>query len=426
MTGYKNFNDRPRKKRSIYEESHNSQQSSYYASQGPKGDPGPRGDSGCYGPPGAPGYPGYPGPRGDAGAQGPKGDGGSMGPSGPVGYPGYPGPQGHSGPMGVQGPKGDQGPLGPSGPQGPKGDSGCMGPPGPQGLQGPVGPKGDKGDQGPAGCAGPAGPAGPQGIPGPPGPPGCCECKDSGGCNDCCCPVPGPPGPPGPAGPEGPTGPTGPQGPRGISCPRCDLIKNGGFEPKISSDWTVQCLVSDSKDTTEFDPASNLFYMAHSGKNSACLRPTFNGIEWEKAVLAQVVTVDPDCFYELNFWGARFDRLNGNVTPPSLTTTAYVFWGDRTADVQDICGMDLSGAAMKICNPPGVPNQIIVNPDPPVTDEEQVQNYDFESYRTVQSCDSPVPDGTTQATIVFVAEETNPSPAATIGGVWYIDDVIFA
>ncbi|MBN8210519.1 collagen-like protein [Bacillus sp. NTK071] len=425
MTGYRNFNDRPRKKRSIYEESHNSQQSSYYASQGPKGDPGPRGDSGCYGPPGAPGYPGYPGPRGDAGSQGPKGDGGSMGPGGPMGYPGYPGPQGHSGPMGVQGPKGDQGPLGPSGPQGPKGDSGCMGPPGPQGLQGPVGPKGDKGDQGPAGCAGPAGPAGPQGIPGPPGPPGCCECKGSGGCNDCCCPVPGPPGPQGPAGPEGPTGPQGPQGLPGISCPRCDLIKNGGFEPRISSDWTVQCLVENSKDTTQFDPASNLFYMAHSGKNSACLRPTFNGIEWEKAVLAQVVTINPACFYELNFWGARFDRLNGNVTPPSLTTTAYVFWGDRTADVQDICGMDLSGAAMKICNPPGVPNQIetapLVDGEP-----EVITNYDFESYRAVQSCDSPVPAGTTQATIVFVAEETNPSPDATIGGVWYIDDVIFA
>ncbi len=494
-------------------------------SQGPPGYPGPPGHPGYPGPPGHPGYPGppgYQGQKGDLGCQGypgpvgpqgPKGDSGStgcpgqigsqgfpgtVGPQGPKGdsgvpgYPGPPGPQGCPGPpgppgsVGPQGPKGDQGPCGPMGPQGPKGDGGCMGPPGivgppgprgdtgcqgPPGCQGPQGAIGPKGDAGPPGCPGPTGPQGPKGDTGPQGPQGC----------------PGPEGPEGPQGPQGEQGPQGPQGeqgpqgpqgeqgpqgpqgeqgPKGDTCPKCNLIRNGGFEcGEITNCWRVTNSVtkSDSLLNMEKIVPGTIGLIAHSGRVSACLQTEANDdlTGWKPAILSQVVPIN-QCVSELRFWGARLDRRNGSSPniPWSLRTTALVFW-NSVIEIDDIIdriidqGVDsvVTDAALVVRIFEGSPDQIetIGCPCPPFPtpfptpfpNEPFIVGYDFESYADMLNCNctdtadctfddctcsSSIPSGTTQATIVFVAEEVDANPpiiANEKGGIWYIDDVIF-
>lgn len=431
---------------------------------GPRGDPGspgcsgPKGDAGPQGCPGPQGFPGSPGPPGPPGS---KGDGGPMGPPGPQGHPGPSGPQG---PVGPQGPKGDGGPPGPQGPQGPKGDAGCMGPLGPQGLQGPKGdpgcpgPIGLQGPTGPEGPTGPPGPAGPQGCQGPPGPEGPTGPKGDPGPQGCPGPTgpegpQGPAGPAGPAGPQGPAGPEGPEGPQGPKgdpgppCCKCNLIQDGGFEcEEIGDFWDVTIHVEKSN-ISMVDPLF-INHISHSGRTSACLQPQPNidGTAWEKATLAQVVDLPPlvdgnqQCFFQLQFWGARLDRRNAAIVDPlttepwSLNTRALVFWGDVTQDI--INGtLNENDADMRVRIFEGSPDQVFEN-------TEGIFDYDFESYVTLLNCNctiecdckDAIPPGTTQATIVFIAEEVNanPIPPDTIqslgmeGSLWYIDDVIFS
>jgi hypothetical protein len=179
---------------------------------------------------------------------------------------------------------------------------------------------------------------------------------------------------------------------------------------------------------------------------------------WEPAILSQVVPIN-QCASELRFWGARLDRKNGFLpnTPWSLRTTALVFWNsvieidaiiDRIIDQ----GVDsvINDAALVVRIFEGSPDQIetIGCPCPtpiptpiPLPTEDFIVGYDFESYEDLLNCDctdpcisgdctcnSLIPPGTTQATIVFVAEEVNANPptiANEKGGIWYIDDVIF-
>jgi hypothetical protein len=187
-------------------------------------------------------------------------------------------------------------------------------------------------------------------------------------------------------------------------------------------------------------------HISHSGLVSACLQTQVNADRtgWEKAILAQVVDgIDPECFYELQFWGARLDEFNGTKVNPtstipwSLNTRALVFWGDVTPSILDGT-LNESDADIRIRIFEGSPNQVLVNTDVPPL----INDYDFESYRELLICDctttcgcaDAIPPGTTQATIVFIAEEVNadPIPPVTVipddvvGSTWYIDDVIFS
>lgn len=443
---------------------------------GPVGPQGPKGDSGCQGQTGPPGYSGFPGP---VGAQGPKGDSGYPGPPGPQGCPGPCGPPGSVGP---QGPKGDQGPLGPTGPQGPKGDSGYPGPmgptgcPGPKGDAGPSGSSGCQGAQGPAGPKGDAGPQGPTGSQGPKGDPGCDgkngkDGKDGADGKDG---RDGLPGAQGPAGSKGDAGPQGPQGPPGSCCnchSRCNLVNDSSLEcfPDLNCDNKCSKWVGVNASKSPIITGNPQFkYISHTGQYSACLQPkvitTPTGDVWQQAYLTQIICgIHCNCFYELNFWGARLDNRNGaNPNDPfSLRTTAYVFWGGKCKLTEILGDLNLpnseqildSKAAIIVRIPEGVNNQVtitVVGTDVSVTD------YDFESYSYLQKCTSCNDcfsqqcgrdcncncnscntnscncncnndcDCTNEAVILFFAEEIYPPASPTaFGGIWYIDDVIF-
>ncbi|WP_404661230.1 hypothetical protein [Haloimpatiens myeolchijeotgali] len=178
---------------------------------------------------------------------------------------------------------------------------------------------------------------------------------------------------------------------------------------------------------------------------------------WEAAYAAQIVELDrdfdPECFYKLCFWGSRYDNRIGIVENKnfSLQTTAYLFWGDVLQNV--IFNIDNGNiqavddmAAIRI-DIFGVANQIedVTNPVPPLVAAPaapltEIVDYDFESYCHLQQCectqddgccfDKKPPVGTTKATILFLAQQIDVDPlidpTQTEGGVWYIDDVIFA
>ena len=414
-----------------------------YGIPGPQGYSVSKGDVGCMGTIGPQGYPGPPGPLGypgPQGAPGAKGDTGCYGYPGPQGYAGPPGPpgpmgpmgpQGYPGPVGAQGPKGDGGCMGPPGPPGPRGEQGLQGPPGPPaqccgcncGCPGPKGDKGDKGDQGIQG---------PPGLPGQPGPPG----------------EPGPPGQQGEPGPPGQQGEPGPPGPPGKSCTRCNLIKEGCFECFLegqNNNWIGNNIkksdVNDINIILPPDPGvltpitTPYKYISHMGRYSGCLQPVYNFTTstWEKAYMVQLIDggIDPKCFYQLQFWAARLDYSQAlDKTMPNLLTTAYVFWGDEITNVitniENTALLDAL-ADIKVTIFDGTPNQITLDASNTI-----ITDYDFESYYFLQNCkccdeccnNSAIPIGTTQATVLFVADgvdNTNP-----VSGIWYIDDVSFS
>lgn len=462
--------------------------SPYFQASVIQGPPGPRGDDGYQGYPGQMGYPGYPGSKGEQGCQGPpgpmgypgpKGDGGCQGQPGPMGYPGYPGPQGPQGPKGdsgCQGPPGIQGPPGPRGDQGPQGPQGIMGPKGDSGCQGPPGPKGDTGPQGPPGppgeccckkdCCG-NGPTGPQGIQGPTGPQGLQGNTGAQGPT-------GSQGIQGPTGPQGATGLRGPTGPKGDGCIKCNHIVDYSLEmfnqPPLNCCWLsrntvksdinnlnfndVDTTVTPVTPTTVHIDVNKFKWISHTEFYSACLQPVYVPLKtgFEPAYLIQVVNgIDPQCSYELQFWGAKFDYNYFKTTTPTnmdynLRVVAYVFWGDVSSEVinfilapgnwpitNNICNFKPnpplpSPLAFSILVPEGTPDQFeFLGPaNTPV-----LENYDFESYRYIQSCyvappcssSLGIPAGTTQATVVFIAEAVDPTKPA---GIWCIDDVLFS
>jgi hypothetical protein len=266
----------------------------------------------------------------------------------------------------------------------------------------------------------------------------------------------GPQGPAGPVGPQGLQGPVGPQGEPGKCCIRCDLVKDSSFNCEIlelnapidmccwrgvnaqQSDVNniiIPSIIGDVEITTSFK------YISHIGTHSACLQPVYDTVEgkWKKAYITQVVRrIDPECYYQLQFWGAKLDYSQFlDPTQPNLKTTAYVFWGNRLselspANIDNFLATQIPGIKIDILD--GIPNQVkltFVDPDTNLVD------YDFESYYHLQECvccgddccnevclNTKIPEGTEEATILFVADGID--PLNEFSGIWYIDDVFFA
>jgi hypothetical protein len=186
---------------------------------------------------------------------------------------------------------------------------------------------------------------------------------------------------------------------------------------------------------------TKLGIIAHTGNYSACLQPKLVqeglpvGDVWKRAILYQVIeNIDPNCYHSLNFWGTRLDNRNslladGTTRTFSLKTTALVFEGNIFED--PLCGtIDPTDAFIKVEICPGTPDQIdLTTPGTAPTEVNQIIGYDFESYYALQNCSSAKIQSDT-VTIVFIAEEVNAETDTSVidplvGGIWYIDDVIF-
>lgn len=439
------------------------------------------------------------GQRGDQGCQGPKGD------------PGYPGPPGCQGPQGM------------------KGDPGCQGPPGYPGWPGPQGPKGDPGCPGPQGPPGPPGQCMPVPMCQPCGCGSFgCGCNNCGcGCNNCgcckCC-CTGPTGPTGATGDKGATGDrgatgeTGATGATGPGCLKCNHVCDWSFEYYPlgcssfdlcyeSGSWTAssgvvrtnEVLVPTGTKIPIGDPAGTAttksyyssislqnivgtpptalpvtipintgkyFNVAHSGDYSLILQPTYNNLlGFIPSYFIKVVDIDPNCSYELKFWGAKYDYnydLNYDATKTlevnrenyNLVTGAYLFWGDvlnsSCCSIRDFMASPVNWPiADHICSfggnlaaalrlPRGGAEQIDVSnvSGADLTKIPVLENYDFESYSIVPTCNTIkgpccinglVPAGFNKATIVFVAEASGkPNNINEPAGFWLIDDVILS
>ena len=156
--------------------------------------------------------------------------------------------------------------------------------------------------------------------------------------------------------------------------------------------------------------------------------------------------IDPNCSYELQFWGAKFDynyfkKLGASLNDYNLRVGAYVFWGNVSIAlsnfIDDPTNWPLTTTtnfclftptpAFRVVVPEGTPNQLDFSA--PIT-APVLYYYDFESYNYVQTCyslgacfNNSIPLGTTKATILFIAEALDPSKPA---GIWCIDDVSFS
>ena len=439
---------------------------------GPKGDTGPRGpkgDTGDVGPTGTQGPKGDKGDPGERGPIGPKGDTGNIGPigpQGPKGDKGDPGPastKGDKGDPGPTGPKGDTGDTGPVGPRGPKGDTGDVGPEGPRGTQGdkgdpgergPVGPKGDTGDTGPVGPRGFKGDVGATGLTGLRGPKG--DTGDTGSV--------------GATGPQGPRGPVGPQGPAGSSaaCQQYNRICDPSFENKDLNCWKGQNFSFLEKDLSEFKTAGirsgepvpkqtpintdNFSFLSHTGKNSLILQPKLNQNRkrYDPAFAIQIIqNINPNCFFDFHFWGAKVDffRLSAKVLgiPPGTKLKAYsafylgafIFLEELTVgQIANFVNNDtfiIRDNKFQKNFTPKPYMEIIIRES--TADQIQIkselnnqgwfdytlEDYNFESYRSIPSLANKIPIGTTTATILFYVECEN---RCDFPGIWVIDDVI--
>lgn len=429
----------------------------YLASSGPKG------DQGCGGRSGMPGYPGQPGQPGCPGAQGPQGPKGDGGCAGQPGMPGYPGQTGSPGPQGVQG-------L--------------------QGIQGPPGTKGERGKTEKSIY-----------------PPifdlykmwrcfmenNNCSCNN-GGCNNNCCNinvkwsddkkhllVKGPcdcnykssgdlSGPSGTQGIQGISGAMGKDGSNAKCCIKCNHVCDSSFEcwQQQGCNWTYK----GDKETTEITlggvvtsiqlqtttteiPVDTMSYwnIAHTGQYSVYLQPNYNTITnvFDPAYLMQVVNIDPNCNYKLEFWAALFDynyqkMLIKERDDYNIAVAAYVYWGDvlneiRTEVLEKSFPLIASGnSSGAICNykikpafqmviQKGTNEQITISGADGTT--PKLTAYDFENYEILPQCStlgtcscSTIPSNSSLrwATVLFVAEPVvNTKPA----GIWLIDDVSF-
>ena len=327
-----------------------------------QGTQGPKGDQGCQGPVG---YPGPQGPKGDQGCQGPMG---------------YPGPQG------LKGDQGCQGPVGYLGPQGPKGDQGCQGP---QGLQGPPGPPGPKGECGMM-CYPPYNMCGGMNT----GWNNCCGngfnnyCGNCCGCSKCCpeyrfveesdgsvrlviknpcdCTTNTSPNLKGVQGAQGVQGPQGEPGSDAKCCNRANRICNSSFEewpddndidccgidtcncwigknvyrtisdPLVTQAITLQDVSDMNEQVTIPVTTDQFFNIAHTGKYSVYLQPTFlEGATtqniFQTAYLLQEVDIEEHCSYKVDLHGALYDYNYHKVDPLNrsnynLRVGAYLFY----------------------------------------------------------------------------------------------------
>ena len=429
----------------------------------------------------------------------------SQGMQGPIGYPGPQGPKGDQGCQGCKGDQGCPGPMGYPGPQGTKGDQGCTGP---QGPQGPKGEKGDKGDPAPMypQMCNPYGMCGGYMMPN-----NCCGCYNNCCCNNNCCAAPDvkleqvvDPNTGQvisvkvavkPAcsctyqesvnliGPQGIQGPQGPQGPAGECdcCTGCNRVGDSSFYVFdenstciTENSWcgryayktgvapsTKAIVIQDVDDGTGVAvqipvDTSKYINIAHSGRNSIYLQPTFDGTIFQTAYALQVVDVDDSCNYGLKFWAALYDysyqKVEANIRTTNdynLDVAAYVFWGDVRTQLLPIlnnespvlsrwepdnetgliCALE---PAFGVLVGRGTKEKVTisgVDANAPV-----LTGYNFHSYEVRSNCsgiqdrencsrNTSIPTGTTEATIVFIAEPRDNTKAA---GFWLLDDVIFS
>ncbi len=436
-------------------------------------------------------------------SQGMQGPIGYQGPQGPKGDQGCQGPIGYQGPQGCKGDQGCPGPMGYPGPQGAKGDQGCTGP------QGPKGDKGDKGDPAPMyppmypQMCNPCGMYGGCMMPN-----NCCGCYNNCCCNNCCsapdvkleqvtdpntgqvtsvkvavksacsCTYQESVNLLGPQGPQGPAGPSG----ECDCCTGCNTVGDSsfyGFDENstcvLDNNWcgryTYKTGVAPSEnaivlqDFEEVDggadvavqipvDTSKYINIAHSGRNSVYLQPTFNGDIFQTAYALQVVDVDDNCNYGLSFWAALYDYSYEKATDPTsddynLDVAAYVFWGDVRGQLVNILNNSnpvlsrwepesVTGAicslepAFGVLVGRGTKQRVTINNEDP--EAPKLNGYNFENYEARSNCsgiedfencsrNTSIPAGTTEATIVFVAEARDKSKAA---GFWLLDDVIFS